>query len=168
MTGTSPLGSLIEQAKNGGLTVGFSDNIVVNAEEFAYIERDCEAFKVKIRELQDAALQISNREIWGLGEDKERLTSAQTLVGRFRGKAKIVDPARDSDNNVYDILEQHYKIADDIQILHRTIAQKFRETDAEFAAAYDSKLADMPASPISAPFNGKIEPGTTVIQVGQS
>ncbi|WP_280218792.1 hypothetical protein [Nocardia neocaledoniensis] len=168
MADDTPLASLIEQARNGNLNVGFSDNIAVNADEFVYIERDCEAFKDKIRLLQRTAEGISKRENWGLGEDKDRLASAQTLVGRFRGKAKIVDPARDSDNNVYDILEQHYKIVDDIQILHRTIAQKYRETDAAFAAEYDRMTANLPASPISTNPPGKIEPGTTSIAVGQS
>lgn len=168
MADTTPLASLIEQAKNGNLTVGFAENIVVNADEFAYIERDCEAFKTAIQELQRTAKQISDRENWGLGESTDRLNSAQTLVGRFRGKAKIVDPATDSDNNAYDILEQHYKIVDDIQILHRTIAQKYRESDAAFAAEYDRMMANLPASPIATNPPGKIEPGTTSIAVGQS
>ncbi|MET9210872.1 MULTISPECIES: hypothetical protein [Mycobacteriales] len=168
MADSTPLASLIEQAKNGNLTVGFSNNIVVNADEFAYIERDCEAFKAKIEDLQLRAQRISERENWGLGEKTDRLNSAQVLVGRFRGKAMIVDPAKDSANNVYDILDQHYKIVDDIQILHRTIAQKYREADATFAAEYDRAMANMPASPITTNPPGKIEPGTISIAVGQS
>lgn len=168
MADTTPLASLIEQAKSGNLSAGFSDNVTVNADEFAYIERDCEAFKTVIAELQDAARQISNRENWGLGENTDRLNSAHILVGRFRGKAAIVNPSTDSDNNVHDILEQHYKIVDDLQILHRTIAQKYRDTDAAFAAEYDRLMANMPASPISTTQPGKTQPGTTIIGLGQS
>ncbi|MFB7878055.1 hypothetical protein ACFC06_22635 [Nocardia sp. NPDC056064] len=168
MADATPLAGLIEQAKSGNLSVGFSDSVTVNADEFAYIERDCEAFKTKIRELQDAARQISSRENWGLGEKTDRLNSAHILVRRFRGKAATVDPATDSDNNVWDILEQHYKIVDDLQILHRTIAQTYRDTDAAFAAEYDRLMANMPASPISAAQSGKTQPGTTIIGLGQS
>ncbi|OXR39635.1 hypothetical protein B7C42_08298 [Nocardia cerradoensis] len=151
-----PLASSLTDANNGKLTVGFSDNIRVNADEFVYIERDCQAFKEEIQDLQQMAQTISRREHWGLGETTEGLESAKILVGWFRGKAKIVDATRDTSNNVYDILQQHYDIVDQIQQLHRTIAQKYVETDQEFAAEYNALMANTPASPIG---KVQIQPG---------
>ncbi|PSR61174.1 hypothetical protein C8258_26980 [Nocardia sp. MDA0666] len=143
-----PLVGLINEAQNGNLTTRFSDSIRVNADEFVYIERDCQAFKDEIQQLQRIAQNISRREHWGLGESTEDLQSARVLVGWFRGKAMITDPSRDTANNVYDILQQHYQIVDDIQNLHRTIAQKYMETDQEFAAEYNALMAEAAPSPI--------------------
>ncbi|RDI54208.1 hypothetical protein [Nocardia mexicana] len=157
-----PLTDLIKDAQDGNLTVTFggggqgADAVRVNADEFVYIDRDCDAFKEEIRALQILAQRISDRNPWGLGETTDGLTSASALVGRFRGKAKIVDGAKDGSNNVYDILEQHYQIVDEIQTLHRTIAQKFIETDQAFAAEYNKLMADKPPSQI----------GTTLVQPG--
>lgn len=75
-----PLGSIVSQAQNGELTVKFSGDVRVDAAEFAYIERDCEAFKIEIRNLQRLALNISEREHWGLGENTSDLTSAPIMV----------------------------------------------------------------------------------------
>ncbi|MEV6138792.1 hypothetical protein AB0L63_22555 [Nocardia sp. NPDC051990] len=146
-----PLASAIKDAQDGKLTVSFSNEVRVNADEFVYIERDCEAFKEEIRNLQRIAEKISHREHWGLGETTDGMSSANTLVARFRGKAKIVNPATDSDNNVFDILAQHYQIVDEIQTLHRTIAQKYIEQDQEFAARYNELKANVDASQIGIP-----------------
>ncbi|MFF0495944.1 hypothetical protein ACFYU5_06035 [Nocardia aobensis] len=150
------LANSINDARDGNLTVKFSDKIRVNADEFVYIERDCQAFKDEISALQQIAQNIADRQHWGLGELTEGLDSAKVLVGWFRGKAKIVDPTRDTSNNVYDILQQHYQIVDDIQRIHRTIAQKYVETDQEFAAEYNALMANTPASPIG---KVQIQPG---------
>lgn len=163
MADSTPLDGLIEQAKSGGLSVSFSDQVVVNADEFVYIERDCEAFKEKIRELQQLAQKIADREYWGLGEDKDGLKSAKTLVDSFRKKAG--GGSGSFQTNVKDVLEEHYKIVDDIQILHRVIAQKYRDQDAAFAAEYDRLMADMPESPIRK-VNGKMV--VFPLPVGQS
>ncbi|MBF6172610.1 hypothetical protein [Nocardia blacklockiae] len=149
-----PLAGLINEAKEGRLTVSFNADVRLNAEEFAYMERDCQAFKDAIRSLQQIAMSISKQSKWGLGEDQKLLTSAQILVHRFRAKAAIVDPATDSENNIFDILEEHYKAVDNIQELHRTIAQKFMETDQDFAARYNEVQASMPKSQITAPVQG--------------
>lgn len=146
-----PLASAITDAQDGKLTVSFSQEVRVNADEFVYIERDCEAFKEEIRDLQRIAIAISDRKNWGLGETTDGMTSANTLVARFRGKAKIVNQATDSDNNVYDILQQHYQIVDDIQNLHHTIAQKYVEQDQKFAARYNELKANVEASQIGTP-----------------
>ncbi|WP_063045693.1 hypothetical protein [Nocardia pseudovaccinii] len=151
LSSSGPLASAIKDAQDGKLTVSFSDKVRVNADEFVYIERDCEAFKEEIRRLQRIAERISNRKNWGLGESTDGMISAATLVARFRGKAKIADPATDSNNNVYDILEQHYQIVDDIQNLHRTIAQKYVEQDQAFAARYNELKADWGVSQIGSP-----------------
>jgi len=144
-----PLASAIKDAQDGRLTVNYnSPDVRVNADEFVYIERDCAAFKEEIRDLQRIADRISQREHWGLGETTEGMSSANTLVARFRGKAKIVNQATDSSNNVHDILDQHYQIVDDIQNLHRAIAQKYVEQDQVFAARYNELTANVDASQI--------------------
>ncbi|GAB2691755.1 hypothetical protein [Nocardia thraciensis] len=157
--GAGPLASLITDAQDGNLTVSFSDQVVVNADEFVYIERDCQAFKQEIQALQRIATSISEREKWGLGELTEGLNSASTLVGRFRGKAMSRGSDSDTANNVYDILQQHYDIVDEIETLHRTIAQKFIETDQAFAAEYNRLMADKPKSLIGP--QTKLQPGVT-------
>ncbi|WP_062981917.1 hypothetical protein [Nocardia anaemiae] len=146
-----PLASAIKDAQDGKLTVSFSNEVRVNADEFVYIERDCQAFKDEISQLQRIAQKISRREHWGLGETTDGMTSANTLVARFRGKAMIVNPTTDSDNNVYDILQQHYEIVDNIQNLHRAIAEKYVEQDQEFAARYNELKANVEASQIGTP-----------------
>ncbi|WP_327099238.1 hypothetical protein OIE68_10810 [Nocardia vinacea] len=146
-----PLANAIKDAQDGKLTVSFSNEVRVNADEFVYIERDCQAFKDEIQALQTIAHRISDRKNWGLGEATDGMTSASTLVARFRGKAKIVNPATDSDNNVFDILQQHYQIVDDIQNLHRAIAQKYVEQDQEFAARYNELKANVETSQIGTP-----------------
>ncbi|RDI64437.1 hypothetical protein [Nocardia pseudobrasiliensis] len=153
-----PLEKLINDANSGNLTVSFSSDIRVNAEEFVYIERDCQAFKDSIRSLQRVAQNISTQKSWGLGEDQQILPSAQTVVRRFRTKAAAIDPGKDSANNVFDILEQHYQIVDDLQQLHRTIAQKYMEADQQFAAQYNELMAHVPPSPITpGPVQGPIQ-----------
>jgi len=158
-----PLASAIHDAKDGKLTVNYdSKDVVVNAEEFAYIDRDCAAFKQEIRGLQRIAARISDREKWGLGESTDGLKSAAALVAHFRGKASIIDASKDSDNNIHDILQKHYDIIDDIQTLHKTIAQQYVQQDQEFAARYNQLMANMPPSLIG---NTTVQPGV-IAQVG--
>ncbi|BDU08441.1 hypothetical protein [Nocardia cyriacigeorgica] len=133
-----PMAGLIEDATEGRLSVQMSGDVRVSAEEFVYIDRDCTAFKDLIVELQRIAGQISDQEVWGLGEDKDPLSSASILVSRFREKAK------GSDNSVYSILEEHYKIVDEIQQLHKAIAQRYIDTDEAFAARYNQLTAELP------------------------
>ncbi|WP_019930787.1 hypothetical protein [Nocardia sp. BMG111209] len=155
-----PLADLIAEAKDGRLTVNFNSDMRVNAEEFAYIDRDCQAFKDSIRSLQQIAMDIHRQQYWGLGEDQAVLTSAQTIVHRFRAKAAIVDPSKDTSNNAHDILEQHYQIIDALQELHRTIAQRYMATDQVFAARYNELMADMPPSSIgSSAIQGPMQSG---------
>lgn len=139
-----PLEDLLAEVREGRLSVnlgtGSPDSIRVNAEEFVYMERDCEGFKLLIRELQRIAEEIADRDKWDLGENNPHLPSARIMVRRFRSKAK---ESEDS-NDVFAILEQHYRIVEDIQELHRVIAQRYMETDEEFAGRYNELMAGAP------------------------
>ncbi|NKY33656.1 hypothetical protein HGA13_11290 [Nocardia speluncae] len=141
-----PLEGLLTEVLEGRLSVnmgaGSSEAIRVNAEEFVYMERDCEGFKLLIRSLQRTADEIWKREQWDIGENSKGLSSADVLVSRFRTKAKNSDDG----NDVHAILEQHFQIVEDIQELHRAIAQRYMETDGEFAARYNELMAGAPPS----------------------
>ncbi|AVH20637.1 hypothetical protein [Nocardia cyriacigeorgica] len=138
--GKRPMQDIIDAAKDGQVSLSFNESIRVNAEEFVYIERDCEAMKNKIRDLQTLAKDISGRQKWGLGEGVEWIKTGGTLVSWFRGKAEG-DP---SGNTVYAILERHYQIVDSIQELHRAIAERYQQTDSSFAAEYNQAQASIP------------------------
>ncbi len=112
------------------------------------MERDCEAFLDEIEGLQRRAQAIAKREKWGLGEQTGGLTSATTVVDRFRSKAGTSGRASDSDNNLHSILQQHLDIVVDIRDLHREIAKRYMATDEEFAARYNELSANVPPSAI--------------------
>ncbi len=166
---TGPLASLITEARNGNLSVSFGQGVkkdfVLNADEFAYIERDCQAFKKEIAALQGITQSIADRSDWGLGESTPILPSAKTVVSRLRSKAAHAGlPETDSDDNLYEILGQHYQIVDDLQTLHHTIAQQLCQQDADFAAEYTKITASIEPSPI-----GLHTPaGITSIDLGKS
>lgn len=145
-----PLAELITEAQEGKLTLTYNAGVRLNAEEFFYIDRDCSDFKQFIRAQQQVAQDISDQKHWGIGEDQDILPSAKVMVHWFRSKAAKIDSGKDSDNNVRDLLEEHYKIVDDIQTLHHTIAQRLIDTDQEFAARYNEISANPPPSGISA------------------
>lgn len=134
-----PMKGLIDAAKNGQLSVSFNDNLYINAEEFVYIERDCEAMKGQIQEYQAIAQGIANREVWGLGEKSDWIQSAPILVDRFRTKAR----GDSGGNDVHTILQKHYDIVDGIQQLHREIANRYQQSDSEFASKYTELMASM-------------------------
>lgn len=139
--GKRPLQGMIDAANEGQLSVSFNSDVRVNAEEFVYIDRDCQAMKDKISELQFIAERIGSREQWGLGEDPGNwIKTGKILVSRFRGKAK----GDVSGNSVHAILERHYQIVDSIQEMHRVIAQRYLDTDSEFAARYNEVMASAP------------------------
>ncbi|MEV0107921.1 hypothetical protein AB0H42_16495 [Nocardia sp. NPDC050799] len=78
------------------------------------------------------------------------------MVGRFRSKAK---GSADS-NDVFAILEQHHRIVEDIQELHRVIAQQYMETDENFAARYNELMAGAPpVVPLALPPAFPVTPG---------
>ncbi len=102
------------------------------------------------------AEDIADRDKWDLGEDNPDLPSAATMVGRFRSKAK---ESEDS-NDVFAILEQHYRIVEDIQELHRVIAQRYMETDETFAGRYNELMAGAPpVVPLAMPPAFPVNPG---------
>ncbi|MGY0503335.1 hypothetical protein ACWZHB_33020 [Nocardia sp. FBN12] len=140
MSGDKPMQGLIDAAKNGQLTVSFSDDLYVNVEEFVYIERDCQAMKDQIKMYQGVAQDISNREVWGLGEQSDWIKSTSLLVGRFRAKAK----GDAGGNDVYAILQKHWDIIDGIQQLHREVANRYQQSDTEFAAKYTELMESAP------------------------
>lgn len=156
-----PLEGLLAQAREGSLSVDLgagasTDAIRLNAEEFVYMERDCEGFKLLIEDLQRIAEDIADREKWDLGEKNQHLPSAEILVGRFRSKANYSEDG----NDVFAILDEHYRIVEDIQELHRVIAQKYMETDDAFAARYNELMAGAPPSvPLAAPPPFPVPPG---------
>lgn len=139
--GKRPFQNHIDAANEGQLSVSFSADVRLNAEEFVYLDRDCQAMKDKIGELQRIAEGISGREIWGLGEDPASwIRSGKVLVKRFRDKAM----GDDSGNSAHAILQRHYEIIDGIQELHRVIAQRYLDTDSEFASRYNEVMASAP------------------------
>ncbi|AVH22286.1 hypothetical protein [Nocardia cyriacigeorgica] len=150
-----PFAGLITEATEGRLSTHLSGDMRVNAEEFVYIDRDCQAFKDLIVDLQEIARTISDQAKWGLGEDQDPLSSASILVSRFREKAK------GSANSVYSILEEHYKIVDEIQQLHKAIAQRYIDTDETFAARYNQLTAELPPPGPIAPT--RIQPGVVPV-----
>lgn len=132
---------MVDAANEGQLSVSLNSDVRVNAEEFVYIDRDCQAMKDKIRELQGIADRIEGHDVWGLGEDPGNwIKSGKVVVSRFRSKAK----GDESGNSVHAILERHYQIVDSIQELHRVIAQRYLDTDGEFAARYNEVMASAP------------------------
>ncbi|MFE1594740.1 hypothetical protein [Nocardia sp. NPDC058705] len=117
-------------------------------EEFVNIDRDCQRFLDLIREMQRGAEGIANTppKDWGLGADNPLLTSAATMVSWFRDKAKSADGG----NSVYAILEEHYRIVEDIQTVHKVIMERYIAADAEFAAEVRSLEASLgPLAPIA-------------------
>ncbi|MEU1521615.1 hypothetical protein ABZ413_05330 [Nocardia rhamnosiphila] len=159
-TAPRPLEDLMTEAREGRLSVnlgaGSPDAVRVNAEEFVYMERDCEGFKLLIQALQRMARNIFEREQWDLGEKSEGLSSAAVLVNRFRTKAQNAEDG----NDVHAILEQHYRIVEDIQELHRVIARRYMETDETFAGRYNELMAGAPpVVPLALPPAFPVTPG---------
>src|SRR5688572_17422392 len=99
------MANMISAAREGQL------GIEMKAEDFVYIDRDCNFFKEAIRDIQTTVADIAREEKWGLGEKIDGMVSATTVVERFRMKA---NGATDG-NSVYKILEDHYRIVEDIQ-----------------------------------------------------
>ncbi|MET7772924.1 hypothetical protein [Nocardia sp. NPDC005366] len=153
----SKLPNLITEAREGRL------GLRIEPEEFVYIDRDCQRFMDLIQRMQRAARDISDIDNaqWGIGADQGILTSARTLVGRFRQKAK------GDGNSVHAVLEEHYKVVQDIQTLHREIRQRYEQEDSDFAARVNELLAQLPENPtpidpkLSTPDKGQPEPLTS-------
>ncbi|MBF6229864.1 hypothetical protein IU436_01255 [Nocardia farcinica] len=131
------MANLVSAIREGSATVQMSP------EDFVYIDRDCEYFKATIRQIQLLAQRIADQSSWGLGEGNERLVSAGTIVARFRGKAMgAVDG-----NAVHEVMEQHYRIVEDIQEVHRIARERMMEADSSFAAEFNQLNETLPERP---------------------
>ncbi|MFI6045318.1 hypothetical protein ACIA8C_27060 [Nocardia sp. NPDC051321] len=132
-SGGPVFGPLIEQAKSGSLA------LTADPAAFITLDKACEERKTQIRDIQRVIRKIYEAELWGVGERSDLLTSAQTLVRRFREKA-MTGP-----NNAFDTLEGHYEAASDLQALFQSIRERYEQTDTEFAARFkELKLAQRP------------------------
>ncbi|MFC9896624.1 hypothetical protein ACFVMC_23300 [Nocardia sp. NPDC127579] len=132
VTATGSMQEFISAAKTGELTTSFNNDMRLNAEEFAGIIKACQAQKAKIKELQEIADSISNRQIWGLGEAADNwIESGKILVSRFKSKG----------SEVKEVLQKHWTRIDEIEQLHVAIAQRFEQADATFASRYQELLA---------------------------
>lgn len=132
--GTHPVfGPLIEQAKTGALS------LKADPAAFIALEKACTERKAQIRDIQRLLRSIHQQEVWGLGERSDLLTSAQIMVRRFRDKA-MTGP-----NNAYDTLEDHFRVATELQALFQSIRERYEQADAEFAARFkELTLAQRP------------------------
>ncbi|MFE3445007.1 hypothetical protein ACFXNW_18400 [Nocardia sp. NPDC059180] len=120
---------LIEQARTGEVS------LAVDPATFLALDRAMLQRKNEIFDIMQVIRKVAEQESWGLGEKSPHLTSAQTIVERFRGKAM------NGPNNAYDVLKGHLQIANDMQTLFRTIRERLESTDSEFAAAFRAAAA---------------------------
>ncbi|WP_405161512.1 hypothetical protein OG203_35045 [Nocardia sp. NBC_01499] len=126
-------GPLIEQAKAGSLS------LKADPAAFIALEKACQDHLDEIGDIQRVIRKIYEQQEWGIGERSDLLTSAQTMVRRFREKA-MTGP-----NNAYDTLEDHYRVATELQALFQSIRERYEQTDAEFAARFkELKFAQRP------------------------
>lgn len=139
-----PMANMISAANEGQITVQMSP------EEFIYLDRDCETFKTAIRQIQRLADQIADQLHWGLGEANDELHSARAMVGRYKVKAKGAPDG----NSVHLIMEQHFKIVEDIQNTYRIMRDRMMQADSEWAAAYNSLSTSLPERPPVGPTPG--------------
>ncbi len=121
-SGGQLFGPLIEQAKTGSVSLN------VEPETFLTLDKALAQRKTEIQTIQKLVQQVHNHENWGMGEQSSVLTSAHTLVQRLRDKGS------GGANNAYDTLQDHWKTADELQTLFRTICDRLQQTDNEFAA----------------------------------
>ncbi|MCP2298214.1 hypothetical protein APR11_004655 [Nocardia amikacinitolerans] len=135
--GPRPMANLLSAAREGYVSVE------MKPEQFIYIDRDCQYFKETIRQIQTIMEGVSNQEPWGLGEGNNRMVSAQTVVNRFRKKAKTADDG----NAVWEIMEQHYRIVEDIQEVHRIARERMMQADSNFAAEFNRLNETLPERP---------------------
>jgi hypothetical protein len=146
---TRPMANLVAAARDGSVAVQMTP------EDFIYIDRDCEYFKRTIRRIQMTMDEVSRQASWGLGETNRDLISGFTLVKRFKDKAR----GAEDNNSVYAILEDHYRIVEDIQEVHRLARDRIMQADGDFADDFnrlnttlpDRPPVERPAGPVSLP-----------------
>ncbi|MBF6139485.1 hypothetical protein IU444_01275 [Nocardia farcinica] len=128
------MANLLNAVREGSATVE------MKPEDFVYIDRDCEYFKAAIQKIQGIADLISAQQPWGLGEENQDLVSAGTVVNRFRQKAK----GAGDDNSVWQVMEEHYRIVEDIQEVHRIARERMMQADSSFAAEFNRLNETLP------------------------
>lgn len=132
-----PMANLLNAAREGQVSVELTP------EDFVYIDRDCQFFKDAIRDIQEVADTIHRQDHWGLGEQEDRLVSATTLVDRFRKKANQAEDG----NSVWQIMEEHHQIVEDIQEVHRLVRERMMQADSAFAAEFNHLSDTLPVRP---------------------
>ncbi|MFF3226348.1 hypothetical protein ACFYV7_26365 [Nocardia suismassiliense] len=132
-----PMANLLSAVRDGQATVE------MKPEDFVYIDRDCEYFKRLIRRVQGIAEQISRQDSWGLGETTKNMVSGQTVVDRFKQKAKQAAGG----NDVHTIMEQHYKIVEDLQEVHKLARERMMQADSNFASEFTRLNESLPERP---------------------
>ncbi|MFD3596762.1 hypothetical protein ACFWU5_28950 [Nocardia sp. NPDC058640] len=138
MTGTTPLTSLITEAKNGNLTVR------MDPEEFAKIEYECQAFKTTIVAIQANIDDVAKIQTWGFGDHGGSiLTSAQTMADRFR---KIANGSQGG-NDFHTVLKEHWEAVEDIRLLHVAVRDRFIAEDEAFATRFNAETARLDQIP---------------------
>ncbi|MFI5537784.1 hypothetical protein ACIA5H_15470 [Nocardia sp. NPDC051900] len=134
---TRPMANMLAAAREGQLSVA------MKAEDFIYIDRDCNYFKDAIRRIQVVMNEVSRHEQWGLGETTEGMVSANTLVSRFKKKANLADDR----NSVSEILDDHYRIVEDIQETYKIVRDRMMQSDSDFAADFNRLNTTLPERP---------------------
>ncbi|MGV9780498.1 MULTISPECIES: hypothetical protein [Nocardia] len=129
-----PMANLLTAAREGSVSV------TMKPEDFIYIDRDCEYFKQAIQAIQSIMDEVSHDRPWGLGEANPDLISAATVVDRFRGKAK----GAGDNNSVWKVMEEHYRIVEDIQEVHRIARERMMQADSSFAAEFNRLNETLP------------------------
>ncbi|MFE7742889.1 hypothetical protein [Nocardia sp. NPDC057455] len=132
-----PMGNILNAAREGQL------GIQMSAEDFVYIDRDCQYFKDAIRKIQRYMELVSRQERWGLGESNDGMVSGKTLVDRFKAKARGAEDL----NSVHQIMEDHYRIVEDIQEVHRLARDRMMQADSIFAAEFNRLNTTLPERP---------------------
>ncbi|SNY89244.1 hypothetical protein SAMN04244553_6251 [Nocardia amikacinitolerans] len=132
-----PMTNMLTAAREGNLSV------VMKPEDFIYIDRDCEFFKLAIQQIQGIMDAVSRQPHWGLGEGNDKMVSGGTVVGRFKTKANGAEDG----NSVWKIMEQHYQIVEDIQEVHRLVRERMMQADSNFAAEFNRLNETLPERP---------------------
>ncbi|MFI9509251.1 hypothetical protein [Nocardia sp. NPDC052566] len=110
----------------------------MDPEEFAKIDYECEKFKLVIQDIQQDMREISEIATWGIGDHTgSQLTSAPTMAKRFREKAM------GGSDDYHTVLEEHYKIVEDIRVLHEVMRDRYIATDADWAARFRAQLTSL-------------------------
>jgi len=131
-TGAPVFGPLIEQAKTGSVSLN------VEPQAFLALDKALQQRKTEIQTIQQLVQKVHNQDSWGVGEQSAILTSAHTIVQRLRDKGS------GGANNAYDTLQDHWKTADELQTLFRTIRDRLQQTDSEFAAKLRAAQSALP------------------------